>query len=147
MKLKKIDSTCEKTQEQFDLCELGLEQFDVITRNQMESHIESCGDCRNWLSQWELTKLEAQQMPQLEVPSSVMVNVMAKIDSTPQAVPQFIKSDLMLAVAGLAMLLFSSMHYAADGLEGGMAWCLCFLILLGISQIFKVTGQGKEYAK
>jgi hypothetical protein len=147
MKSEKLDSTCNKIQEQFDRCELGLEQFDVTARKQMESHIESCGHCKQWLSQWELIKFQTQQLPQLEVPGSVLANIMAKTAPAPHTVPQFAISDLLLAAAGLAMLLFSSMHYAADGLEGGMAWCLCFLILLGASQIFKVTGQDMDYAK
>jgi hypothetical protein len=28
-----------------------------------------------------------------------------------------------------------------------MAWCLCFLILFAVSQIFKVKGQETDYAK
>jgi hypothetical protein len=147
MKSETQDSSCKKIQEQFDLRELGLEQFDVTARKQMESHIESCSHCKDWLSQWELIKFETQQLPQLEVPGSVLANIMAKIDPAPQMVPKFAMTDWLLAGAGLAMLLFSSMHYAADGLEGGMAWCLCFLVLFGASQIFRFTGQEMDYAK
>jgi hypothetical protein len=147
MKSERLDSTCNKIQEQFDLCELGLEQFDHTARKHMELHIESCSHCKQWLSEWELIKLETQQLPQLEVPDLVLANIMSKIEPPPQVVPKFAKTDLLLAAAGLAMLLFSSMHYAADGLEGGMTWCLCFLILLAASQIFKFTGQEMDYAK
>jgi predicted anti-sigma-YlaC factor YlaD len=147
MKSEKSDSSCNKIQEQFDLRELGLEQFDLPARKLMESHIESCSHCKEWLSQWELIKFETQQLPQLEVPGSVLANVMSKIDQAPQAVPKFAITDLLLAVAGLAMLLFSSTHYAADGLEGCIAWCLCFLLLYGTSQIFKFTRKEMDYAK
>jgi hypothetical protein len=146
MKSDKPNSSCDEIQNQFDLCELGLGQFDLSARKQMESHIGSCDQCKKWLSDWELIKLETQQLPQLEAPTSIVANVMSKIETTPKPVPTFAVSDLLLTVAGLALLIFSSRHYGADGIEGSMAWCLCFLILFAVSQIFKVKGQETDYA-
>ena len=141
---------CSQLQEQFDYYELGLGPLLPETKNQMEKHFESCDHCQKWLSEWELIKLDTRLLDQLEVPSTVLANIMSQIEPAQVAVPLTVtsptlfKSDLLIALVALGSLLFAWLRYASEGFEGTAAWCFSFIVLFAVHYMFQTLSQGKD---
>ena len=148
------NQSCDQAQEQFDVHELGLGPLDPAARKQMELHFDDCQPCRKWLSDWELIKLDTHELVQLEVPSTVLSSIMAKIEPAPSEVASFediiamvpiLRSDALIAVIAFAALLLAGFHYASEGFEGTAAWCAGFIVLFLANHLSKAMDQEPLY--
>ncbi|HEY9682830.1 MAG TPA: hypothetical protein V6C86_14740 [Oculatellaceae cyanobacterium] len=170
-----INQSCSDAQERFDTHELGLAPIGTEEKRQMEQHFKTCEPCQKWLSQWELIKLEAHGLEQLEVPSSVLASIMTKIDEAPVLIPQVqdslavtpaaiavgahtpspvtnlpakaqtFQSDLLVACSALALLIAASLHYASESLEGTASWCFSFAVLFAIQHFLRGNAQEPQF--
>jgi hypothetical protein len=145
--------SCSDAQERFDIHELGLAPLETEAKRQMEQHFKTCEPCQKWLSQWELVKLEAHSLEQLEVPAMILPSIMSKIEAAPPLVPHvqsatisttsstsqtpLFQSDLLVAAAAFVLLLAASLQYASESFEGTASWCFSFAVLFAVQYFLK----------
>jgi hypothetical protein len=139
------NSACEEFQKHFDPFELSSSHLSESQQTLSLAHTTTCPGCERWVKDWELITRSARKMPQLEVPTSVLTNVMSVVQPTTSVgtKEQMIQADVIWLIAGFGALLLASTCLGADSSEGVASWSLSFVIVVLINRLLKSGAQGE----
>jgi hypothetical protein len=137
--------TCEELQKRFDPLELTASNLSEIEQKLIQDHTATCPDCERLLKDWEVITKSAREMPQLEVPESVLKNIMSSVQSTTKVAikEKTVKTDIIWLIGGFSALLLASSCLGADSLEGIASWSVSLAAALLIHH-FLGSGKLKE---